>query len=240
MALRLYYFKLIHDKRPETCRRFFQDDLAPPILKFVWRREVYLFLICLIPVLAIPGAISHALNIIRDAKHGNIESGPHLAIEVLKLTVSSIMTIFLLLSLLPSVAHLETLRYYLAPIKDIDFKSLLLVICITVVFSVSSFLTSMNDAQGHDTFTGWVCVVSPSIFVIAIVLSLLKIEGSGIVSRSFRARFRVAEMILWLAIYLGLTLTGYPPYVIRGYNLTVYSGVGMSVLYLYDIVTGGV
>ena len=39
MALRLYYVKLIHDKRPETCPRFFQVDLGRPILKFVWRQE---------------------------------------------------------------------------------------------------------------------------------------------------------------------------------------------------------
>ena len=56
------------------------------------------------------------------------------------------------------------------------------------------------------------------------------------VSRSFR----VAKMILWLAIYLGFTLTGNPPFVIRGYNLTAYLGGGMSVSILYDIVTGDI
>jgi len=71
-------------------------------------RAVYFFLIYLIPFLTIPGDISYAFNVIRDAKHGNIESGPHLAIEVLMPTASSIMTIFVLLILLPSVAHLES------------------------------------------------------------------------------------------------------------------------------------
>jgi hypothetical protein len=78
---------------------------------------------------------------------------------------------------------LAALRRYLAPIKDIVINSLSIVIGITLVFSVSSFLTSMNDAQGHDTFTVWVRAVSPSMFVIAIVLSLFKIEGSGIGER---------------------------------------------------------
>ncbi len=56
------------------------------------------------------------------------------------------------------------------------------------------------------------------------------------VSRSFR----VAKMILRLAICLGFTLTGDPPLVIRGYNLTVYLGGGVSVSILYDIVTGDI
>ncbi len=47
-------------------------------------------------------------------------------------------------------------------------------------------------------------------------------------------------MILRLAICLGFTLTGDPPLVIRGYNLTVYLGGGVSVSILYDIVTGDI
>ncbi len=75
---------------------------------------------------------------------------------------------------------LAALRRYLAPIEDIAINSLLIVIGFTLVFSVSSFLTSMNDAQGH---TVWVRVVGPSMVIIAIVLSLFKIEGSGIGER---------------------------------------------------------
>ncbi len=72
-------------------------------------RAVYFFLMFLILILAIPGRISTAFNVIRDAKHGNIESGPYLtAIRVLSLTASSIMAIFFFLILLPSVAHLES------------------------------------------------------------------------------------------------------------------------------------
>jgi hypothetical protein len=83
-------------------------------------RAVYFFLIYLMPLLAIPRAISYTLNVIRDAKHGNIESGPHLAIEVLVLTASSIMSIFSLLLLLPSVAHLESKHRSMARIIMIN------------------------------------------------------------------------------------------------------------------------
>jgi hypothetical protein len=71
-------------------------------------RAAHFFLMFLIPCLAIPGDISYVLNVIRDAKHGNIESGPHLVIQVLLLTAWSIMPIFFLLILLPSVAQLES------------------------------------------------------------------------------------------------------------------------------------
>jgi hypothetical protein len=70
---------------------------------------VYFFLMCLIPFLTIPGDISYALNVIRDAKHGNIESGPYLAAtRVLSVTAGSIVLIFSLLSQLLNVAHIES------------------------------------------------------------------------------------------------------------------------------------
>ena len=80
-------------------------------------RVAYFFLLFLLPFLAIPGNISLALNIIRDAKHGNIECGPYLsAIRVLSITAGSTMSIFLLLILLQSVAHLESEHHSMARI----------------------------------------------------------------------------------------------------------------------------
>jgi len=37
--LRIYYLLLFHEKRPEICPPFFQDDLARPIWMFVYRSE---------------------------------------------------------------------------------------------------------------------------------------------------------------------------------------------------------
>ena len=66
---------------------------------------------------------------------------------------------------------LAALRYYLAPIKDIVLKSLMIVTAILQVldFSVSSY-------------TAWDCV-APSMAIIVFVLWQFEIEGSGIGER---------------------------------------------------------
>jgi hypothetical protein len=79
---------------------------------------VYFFLASLIPI---PGSISFALNVIWDAKHGNIKSGPYLAANwVLLITVPSIMSTFSLLIRLPSVAHFESEHRSMAKIIMIN------------------------------------------------------------------------------------------------------------------------
>jgi hypothetical protein len=39
MMLRLFWLGVIEAKRPGLSPRFFEDDLAPPILSFLCRRE---------------------------------------------------------------------------------------------------------------------------------------------------------------------------------------------------------
>ena len=39
IILRLFWLGVIEVERPELCPRFFQDDLAPPILRFLYRSE---------------------------------------------------------------------------------------------------------------------------------------------------------------------------------------------------------
>ncbi|KAH9987632.1 hypothetical protein BJV74DRAFT_796472 [Russula compacta] len=46
LAVILYYVGLLKDKRPEICPSFFQVDLAPPILKFIYlHRSKFLLII---------------------------------------------------------------------------------------------------------------------------------------------------------------------------------------------------
>jgi hypothetical protein len=66
---------------------------------------------------------------------------------------------------------LAALRYFLAPIKDIVLKSLAIVLAILLVLEMSV-----------SSYTVWDCVF-PSMAIILVVLSLFKIEGSGIGER---------------------------------------------------------
>jgi len=68
LASVLYYLGLLQDKRPEIFPSFFQVDLAPPILKFICRSEVYLFVLSLISLRPVMELLLSVLNVRSSSK----------------------------------------------------------------------------------------------------------------------------------------------------------------------------
>ncbi|KAH9987645.1 hypothetical protein BJV74DRAFT_885551 [Russula compacta] len=96
MAFTLYYAGLFQEERPLIFPRFFQVDWAPHILKFVWRSEVYISLLSLLPLWKAAAHLQYILDIRRSANPGDqvIDSFPilkdALAIAILELTLGFI------------------------------------------------------------------------------------------------------------------------------------------------------
>jgi len=112
----LYYLGLLQDKRPEIFPGFFQVDLAPPILKFTCRSEVYLFVLSLISLRPVMELLRSVPNFRSSSKLD--AQAPHSPIIVRTALVAgfagTIIGTLAALRLFTKVVHLRALHQFLA------------------------------------------------------------------------------------------------------------------------------
>jgi len=111
-----YYLGMFKDQRPEIWPLFFRVDWAPPILEFLLRSEVYLFLLSLLPLRAGVESLQVALDVRRRAQLEGHVSGSSTTVKIV-LVVAVVVVIqygFVTLRQLTKVLHFGALHRLLA------------------------------------------------------------------------------------------------------------------------------
>jgi len=116
LAIISYYVGLLRYDYPEIYPLFFQVDLLPPILEFIFRSEVYLYLLSLLPLWQAVSLVRFALDIRQSVQLGDQKFGTSTTVRnsLATAAVELLLAIVATLRQLAKVARLQALHHLMA------------------------------------------------------------------------------------------------------------------------------